>query len=66
MTTRRCQRTGEDRPDALSGFDELQMCVVGNEERVLLTALYDNLGKGASRAALQCLNLDDGSPRIPD
>ena len=31
--------------------------VYGNEERILLTAIYDNLGKGASGAALECMNL---------
>ena len=29
----------------------------GNEERILLTSVFDNLGKGASGAALECLNL---------
>ena len=31
--------------------------VSGNEERILLTSVFDNLGKGASGAALECLNL---------
>ena len=51
--------TGEDRPDALSGFDKLQMCVVGNEERVLLMALYDNLGKGSLRCSAAVPQSDD-------
>ena len=29
----------------------------GNDERILLTSVFDNLGKGASGAALECLNL---------
>ena len=41
----------------LSGKDCMQITVCGNGERILLVALYDNLGKGASGAALECLNL---------
>lgn len=41
----------------LSGTDGMKICVYGNEERILLTAIYDNLGKGASGAALECMNL---------
>ena len=40
----------------LSGKDSMQVCVYGNENRILLTALYDNLGKGASGAAVECPN----------
>lgn len=42
---------------ALSGKDSMQIAVYGNEERILLTARYDNLGKGASGAALECMNI---------
>ena len=31
--------------------------VSGNDERILLTSVFDNLGKGASGAARECLNL---------
>lgn len=40
-----------------SGKDSMQLAVRGNEERIILTANYDNLGKGASGAALQCMNI---------
>ncbi len=40
-----------------SGWDGLKIYVTGNEERMVLTAHFDNLGKGASGAAVQCLNL---------
>ncbi len=40
----------------LSGKDSMRVCVKGNEERILLVALYDNLGKGASGAAIECMN----------
>lgn len=40
-----------------SGWDGLRIYVTGNEERVVLSAQFDNLGKGASGAAIQCLNI---------
>ncbi len=42
---------------ALSGKDSMQVSVHGNGDRILLVARYDNLGKGASGAAVECLNL---------
>ncbi len=42
---------------ALAGKDSMEIAVYGNESRVILTARYDNLGKGASGAAVECLNL---------
>lgn len=42
---------------ALSGRDDMQITLSGNEERVVLTARYDNLGKGASGAAIQNMNI---------
>ena len=47
---------------ALAGRDDLVLCVSGNDERVLLHALFDNLGKGASGAAIQCFNIMAGLP----
>lgn len=41
----------------LSFNDGMEISVAGNDERILLIARYDNLGKGASGAALQCMNL---------
>lgn len=41
----------------LSGWDGLKIYVTGNEERVVLSTQFDNLGKGASGAAIQCMNL---------
>lgn len=43
--------------NTLSGWDGLQLFVTGNEERILLTTRFDNLGKGASGAAIQCMNI---------
>ncbi len=47
----------------LSGKDNMRVTVCGNDERILLVAVYDNLGKGASGAALECLNLVMGMPK---
>ena len=53
-----------DKPDddgLISGLglafkDSMEVSVFGNEERILLVARYDNLGKGASGAAVEALN----------
>ncbi len=55
----------DDNPDpdgmlsaaAFSGRDDMQVSVTGNEERIVLTARFDNLGKGASGAAIQNMNI---------
>lgn len=41
----------------LSGKDGMQIFVEGNDDRILLIARYDNLGKGASGAAVECMNI---------
>lgn len=41
----------------LSGTNRLEISVMGNDENILLVALYDNLGKGASGAAIQNMNI---------
>lgn len=46
----------------LSGKDSMQLMVLGHEDRIELVSLFDNLGKGSSGAALQCLNLMLGAP----
>ncbi len=46
---------------ALSGLDSMEIAVFGNEDRILLAARYDNLGKGASGAAVQCMNICMGA-----
>ena len=43
--------------NAASGWDGMEIFITGNEERLLLSARFDNLGKGASGAAVQCLNI---------
>ena len=41
----------------LMGKDNMMISVYGNEERIILTSVYDNLGKGASGSAVQCMNI---------
>ena len=45
----------------LSFKDSMEISVSGNEDRILLIARYDNLGKGASGAALQSMNIVMGT-----
>ena len=42
---------------SMSGRDGMEILVKGNSERILLLARYDNLGKGASGAAVECMNI---------
>lgn len=42
---------------AMKGRDDLLVHVEGNDERILLCAVFDNLGKGASGAAIQNMNI---------
>jgi N-acetyl-gamma-glutamyl-phosphate reductase len=48
--------------NTLAGKDILEILISGNDDRLLLAARFDNLGKGASGAAVQCLNLMLGAP----
>jgi len=41
----------------LSFNDSMEIFVEGNEDRILLMSRYDNLGKGASGAAIQNMNI---------
>ena len=52
---------GGDEPvvyaDTLADTNRLRLIVCGNESRTTVTALFDNLGKGASGAAVQNMNI---------
>ena len=43
--------------NTLSGTNNVQIFVYGNDERIMITSRFDNLGKGASGAAVQCMNI---------
>ena len=49
--------TGKLYGNAMAGLDTLTLYVCGNQDRCTVTALFDNLGKGASGAAVQNMNL---------
>lgn len=44
----------------MKGRDDMTVVVAGNDDRILLVSLFDNLGKGASGAAVQCMNVAFG------
>ena len=55
-----CEEIGEGglvSANGMRGKDSMQIFAQGNEDRILLISRYDNLGKGASGAALQCMNI---------
>ena len=52
-----CDENGFLSAAAFSGRDDMQISVCGNSERILLIARFDNLGKGASGAAIQNMNI---------
>ncbi len=55
-----CESADEDgfmSAAAFSGRDDMQVTVCGNEERIVLVSRFDNLGKGASGAAIQNMNI---------
>ena len=43
--------------NALVGSDRMEIRVEGQEDRITLFSHFDNLGKGASGAAIQCMNI---------
>lgn len=43
--------------NALADTDGMEIYILGNDEQISLMARYDNLGKGASGAAIQCMNI---------
>ena len=43
--------------DEMSGRDDLAIYVTGNEDRIVVASSFDNLGKGASGAAIQNMNI---------
>ena len=43
--------------NALAGTDRMEISVSGHEGQTLIVARFDNLGKGASGAAVQNMNL---------
>ena len=51
--------------NTLEGTNSMQIFVYGNDERIMLCSRFDNLGKGASGAAVQCMNIMMGVDEGP-
>ena len=49
---------------AVAGRDDMEISVHGNDDRIILVARFDNLGKGASGAAIECMNLVLGADLV--
>jgi N-acetyl-gamma-glutamyl-phosphate reductase len=43
--------------NVMSGDNRMELFVYGNDERIVISTRFDNLGKGASGAAVQCMNI---------
>ena len=43
--------------NGMTGRDDMEIIVAGNDDRILVISQFDNLGKGASGAAMQCMNI---------
>ncbi|NLL92632.1 MAG: N-acetyl-gamma-glutamyl-phosphate reductase [Clostridiales bacterium] len=43
--------------NACAGWDGMEIFITGNDDRILISSRFDNLGKGASGAAIQCMNI---------
>ena len=56
-----CEKGGFTSAAQMAGSDCLLVSVYGNEERIVLSSLFDNLGKGACGAAIQNMNLVIGA-----
>ena len=48
----------------MAGKDGMTISLFGNEERLVAVASFDNLGKGASGAAIQNMNLMLGADEV--
>ncbi len=57
-----CDENGFLAADRFAGRDDMEISVFGNEDRIILCARYDNLGKGASGSAIQNMNIVTGRP----
>ncbi len=57
-----CDEGGFLSSAAFSDRDDMEISVHGNDDRVILVSRFDNLGKGASGAAIQNMNIVMGVP----
>lgn len=57
-----CDAISSIEPEALNGSNKMELFTFGSDEQIRLVARLDNLGKGASGAAVQNLNIALGLP----
>jgi N-acetyl-gamma-glutamyl-phosphate reductase len=51
-------------PTGCNGTNRADIFVTGHDDQALVTVRIDNLGKGASGAAIQCMNILCGLPEL--
>jgi len=51
------EKKGRIYANKMADRDDLEILIYGNEETMVISSRYDNLGKGASGAAIQCMNI---------
>ncbi len=51
------EKKGRLYANEMADRDDLEILIYGNEETTVISSRYDNLGKGASGAAIQCMNI---------
>ena len=57
-----CLEKGYMNAEACNGTNRFEVFVYGNDEQIVVMARFDNLGKGASGAAIQNMNIMLGAP----
>ncbi len=62
ITVHKAPESGFLSPIGLEGTNKMNIYVFGNEDRVTITSVFDNLGKGASSAAIENMNIAMGFP----
>ena len=62
ITVHKTPKSGFLSPVGLEGTNKMNIYVFGNEDRVTITSVFDNLGKGASSAAIENMNIAMGFP----
>ena len=60
ITVHKAPESGFLSPMGLEGTNKMEIHVCGNADRVTITSVFDNLGKGASSAAIENMNIAMG------
>ncbi len=62
ITVHKAPESGFLSPMGLEGTNKMEIHICGNADRVTITSVFDNLGKGASSAAIENMNIAMGFP----